>query len=198
MKNKITIYLASQSPRRSYLLRKADYVCKVIPSTYVEKHEAQASPRELVLKHTRGKLRLAKVPLCARFVVAADTVVAFRGKVYGKPANLKQAVEMLTKLSGHVHEVYTGWAIKDLVSGKRAVRCVKSRVKIHAMTALQIKKYFKKMNPLDKAGSYAVQSRPSVVEFIEGSYSNVMGLPMEDLEITLQRLLRDTQHAQEK
>ena len=162
----------------------------MIPSSYVEKHEPHAQPRLLVLKHARGKLAAAKIPCGARFVVAADTVVALQGRIYGKPSNLSHAKRMLAALSGVAHEVYTGLAILDLLSGKQIRRCVKSRVKIRCMTSHDIDLYFKKMNPLDKAGSYAVQSRPSVVESIVGSYSNVMGLPMEDFQMTLRKLIR--------
>lgn len=184
------IYLASQSPRRSYLIRKAGYECRVVASSYIEKNEPQARPGHLVLKHARGKLSAAKIPRTARFVVAADTVVALRGRIYGKPANLSDAKKMLAVLAGRTHQVYTGWAIHDLHSGKQIIRCVISRVKIRSMTSRDIDLYFKRMNPLDKAGSYAIQSRPSVVESIEGSYSNVMGLPMEDFETILQKLVR--------
>lgn len=196
--NPIVIYLASQSPRRSYLLRQAGYRCRVIVSSYVEKHEHYAVPRNLVVKHARGKLKEAHIPRLARFVVAADTVVALRGKVYGKPKNLTHAVRMLSKLSGNIHDVYTGWAIKDTATGEQSVRCVKSRVKIKSMSTPQIRAYFKKMNPLDKAGSYAVQSRPSVVEYIQGSYSNVMGLPVEDFQKILKQMLRRKPYVSKK
>lgn len=182
---KTVIYLASQSPRRSHLIRKAGYYCRVISSSYVEKHEHHSHPKALVIKHAKGKLAEAQIPPKARFVVAADTVVALNGKVYGKPKSLAHAKRMLKTLSGNTHDVYTGWAMRDLYSGKRTVRCVRSKVKMNPLLMREIEAYFKKMNPLDKAGSYAVQSRPSVVESIQGSYSNVMGLPMEDFQKTL-------------
>jgi len=181
------IYLASQSPRRLELLKKSGYGCIVISSHYIEKHEARSCPRKLVLKHAKGKLVDAVVPPGARFVVAADTVVAHRGKVYGKPASLSDAVKMLTFLSGKTHEVFTGWAMLDLKTKKRCLRSVRSMVTLKPLTRPETSRYFKKMNPLDKAGSYAVQSRPTVVESIQGSYSNVMGFPMEDFEKVIQK-----------
>ncbi len=181
------IYLASQSPRRRQLLKKHGYGCFVIPSHYVEKHESRCCPRELVLKHAKGKLTDAVIPAGARFVVAADTVVAYRGRVYGKPANLADAVKMLTFLSGKTHEVFTGWAMRDLKTKKRCLRSVRSEVTLRPLTKAETTRYFQKMNPLDKAGSYAVQSRPTVVETIQGSYSNVMGFPMEDFEKVIQK-----------
>ena len=190
MSDKTVIFLASQSPRRRYLIRKEGYSCKVISSAYIEKPDSRLSPRQLVLKHARGKLQSAKIPVQARFVVAADTVVALDGKVYGKPRSLGHACKMLGKLAGRTHEVYTGWAIHDTGSGKKLFRCVRSKVKIQKLSSQQIQSYFKKMNPLDKAGAYAVQSRPSIVEKINGSYSNVMGLPMEDFEKALSTLIR--------
>lgn len=190
MISKTVIHLASQSPRRSQLIRKVGYVCRVIESTYVEKHEPRAQPKVLVIKHAKGKLADARIPKGARFVVAADTVVALKGKVYGKPTSLDHAVRMLHTLSGNTHDVYTGWAVRDLKLGKTAVRCIRSRVTIRSLSKKEIQIYFKKMNPLDKAGSYAVQSKPSVVDSIQGSYSNVMGLPMEDFTKTLNRFLK--------
>jgi septum formation protein len=160
----------------------------VIKSGYEERHESCSCPRELVLKHACGKLAEARVPKNARWVVAADTVVALDGRVYGKPSNLKQAVRMLSKLAGRTHEVYTGWAMLDALTGRRTRRVVRSRVTLRALSVPQIRTYFKKMNPLDKAGAYAIQSKPSVVESIQGSYSNVMGFPMEDFEKTIKRL----------
>lgn len=183
------IYLASQSPRRRQLLKEHGYGCVVIASHYVEKHESRCCPRELVLKHAKGKLIDAVIPPGARFVVAADTVVAYRGIVYGKPASLPSAVKMLTFLSGKTHEVFTGWAMQDLKTRKRCLRSVRSEVTLRPLTKEETSRYFKKMNPLDKAGSYAVQSRPTVVEAIQGSYSNVMGFPMEDFEKVIQKWL---------
>lgn len=171
-------------------MRQYCYPYRLISSSYEETHETFSCPRQLVLKHARGKLAKARWPKNARWVLAADTVVALHGKVYGKPANLTQAAQMLGKLSGKTHEVFTGWALKDLSTGRRVSRCIRSYVSIRSLSKAQIKSYFKKMNPLDKAGAYAVQSKPSVVESIRGSYSNVMGLPMEDFESVMIRLTK--------
>lgn len=181
------IYLASKSPRRRQLLRKAGYNCIVIPSEYIEVHEPLGCPRKLVLKHAAGKLKQAVAPSKARFVVAADTVVAFNQKIYGKPKNMRGAIQMLSRLTGKTHEVYTAWAMKDMKTGCRCLRSVRSLVTLKALTKAEIQKYFKRMNPLDKAGSYAVQSKPSIVDSIIGSYSNVMGFPMEDFEKVMQK-----------
>ncbi len=187
MASSLVIYLASQSPRRRQLLKAHGYGCRVIPSTYIEKHESKSCPRDLVLKHALGKLQSAVIPRGARFVVAADTVVAFQGKVYGKPKDMNHAVRMLFRLTGNTHEVFTAWAMSDSKTKKRCLRSVRSRVTLRAMNKKQIHEYFKRMNPLDKAGSYAVQSKPSIVEHIHGSYSNVMGFPMEDFEKVIQK-----------
>jgi septum formation protein len=113
-------------------------------------------------------------------VLGADTLVSIDDQVLGKPANLKEAAQILRRLSGRSHEVWTGVSLCHFASGKSESFAVVSRVEFHDMTDRAIRNYFEKVNPLDKAGAYAAQGHgKEIIQRIEGSYSNVVGLPME-------------------
>ncbi len=158
---------------------------RVVPSSYQERFIPGRAPRDLVLKHAEGKAIHAKVPRIARYVLAADTLV-WRKKIYGKPKSLPEARKMLRSLSGKVHEVYTGVVLWDRVRKRlmKGVSC--TRVQFKKLTSEEIGDYLLAIRPLDKAGAYAIQEGPRIVERIQGSYSNVVGLPRE----LVRRLLR--------
>jgi len=117
-------------------------------------------------------------------IVAADTIVCFRGKVFGKPQNLERAREMLRAFSGQVHEVITGVC---LARGKQlCVFADVSWVKFRPLTEEILTAYFKRVDPLDKAGSYAIQEdEGALVEKYEGSLENIIGLPVHRVEQAL-------------
>ncbi len=135
-----------------------------------------------------GKAVRARLPRKARFVLGADTVVWCHQKVLGKPRNLRGALSMLTLLSGRVHEVYTALALRDRKRGEWVLGYAKTRVHMKSFNADQIKKYFSRVNPLDKAGAYAIQEGPRIVKRIEGSRSNVIGLPLALLKKILRAI----------
>jgi septum formation protein len=116
-------------------------------------------------------------------VLAADTVVVRGAEVIGKPTDLKDARKILTRLSGRTHEVYTSVFIargNPKSRGERVVFTEMSHVTFHRLSAAAITEYFSKINPLDKAGAYAAQGHGrEIIERIDGSYTNVVGLPME-------------------
>ena len=113
-------------------------------------------------------------------VLGADTLVSIDDHVLGKPADFKQARQILRRLSGRSHVVGTAVCLCHLASGKSQTLYVISRVKFRDLTDDAIRRYLAKVNPLDKAGAYAAQgSGKEIIQRIEGSYSNVVGLPME-------------------
>ena len=113
-------------------------------------------------------------------VLAADTLVALKNEIIGKPADLDQATDVLQRLSGRTHEVCSAVLIYHQTSGRLVVFHEVSRVRFHRLNRAMIKKYFAKVDPLDKAGAYAAQGSGSeIIANIEGSYTNVVGLPME-------------------
>lgn len=172
----MVIYLASQSPRRKEILRKMKVSFRVVKSSYEEKAK-KCSPSKLVMDHAEGKAGGAQVASRQGCVLGSDTIVYCRGKILGKPKTVSAAVKMLGFISGRTHFVYTGVALKDLASGKTVKGFEKTKVFIKKLSREEILKYIPKVNSLDKAGAYAIQMKPSIVKKIEGSYSNVVGLP---------------------
>jgi septum formation protein len=179
--------LASGSPRRRQLLREAGYEFEVVSPPIEEVSHGWLTIRELTIHNaTRKALQVARASPEA-VVLAADTLVTIDGEVLGKPADMPAAVAMLRRLSGRSHEVWTAVCICHAALAKSQSFEEISRVEFRALTEHAIKGYFAKINPLDKAGAYAAQGDgKEIIERIEGSYSNVVGLPME----TTARVLR--------
>ncbi len=173
------LYLASASPRRKEILKKMGIPFKVIKSGYREESHSHLSPRALALRHASGKARQALLPKNARFVLGADTVVYARRQILGKPKTMKEAFEMVSLISGKTHEVFTGVALWDRKLGKIKKSVSKTRVTVRKLSGEEIRNYICRVNSLDKAGAYAIQLEPKIVTRIQGSYSNVVGLPEE-------------------
>jgi septum formation protein len=182
------IYLASQSPRRKEILRKLGIPFRVAASSYHEKRIPGASPEELVLKHALGKAVQARVPNKKRWILGADTIVYCKRKILGKPKSMKDAFKMIQMLSGKGHEVYTGMVLLQPSSGEIYSGLAVTKVFFKKLKAQNIREYFQTMNPLDKAGAYAIQEGAAVVKKIEGSYTNVVGLPAELLQHMLKNI----------
>ncbi len=192
MRKRIFIHLASQSERRRDLLKKMGISFKVVPSSYREIHRDRGKPHTLVMQHALGKARGAKPPKPIRppadeFILGSDTLVFFRGRLIGKPASLKAAEKILLEMTGRTHWVYSGIALIDRKTGYEKVAYEKTRVKFKKWDVDQIRACIARVNPLDKAGAYAIQDRPSMVEWIRGSRTNVVGLPTQ----LLRKLLKD-------
>ena len=172
--------LASGSPRRQQLLEDAGYEFEVVVPSVEEIAHDWFTIRELtVCNAIRKALGVAQTSLNA-VVLGADTLVSFDDEVLGKPADLQEATQILRRLSGRSHEVWTAVCLCHSASGRWQSFHVVSRVKFRDLTDRAIQNYFKKVNPLDKAGAYAAQGHgKEIIQRIEGSYSNVVGLPME-------------------
>lgn len=185
------IWLASTSPRRKKILRDLGVSFRVVKPSYEEKPIPGASPARLVRTHALAKGLSAASLVRDGLVISADTVVFFRGRIIGKPRDMKDAVRILGSLQGRWHRVYTGVALVRVDGGKAAGRRVfteMTRVRLRPMDAAAIRRYFRRVNPLDKAGAYAIQSsRPAVVAEVKGSFSNAVGLPVESLMRDLRR-----------
>lgn len=174
------LILASGSPRRIQLLREARYRPEVVPAQVAELSCDFLTASELA--RFNAMLKAARVAALHpdAVVLAADTVVALETQVFGKPRDLDDASQMLRKLVGKTHEVITGVALIEARIGRVTVRAVRSAVTFHALSTTEIDSYLKIVNPLDKAGAYAAQNSTSVIiERIDGSFTNVVGLPME-------------------
>ncbi len=171
--------LASASPRRRELLAAAGFDFEILSPDVRETESASLTLRELTLTNAFRKGRAVSRANAGRVVVAADTLVALEGEVIGKPENLRHARKILRQMSGRAHEVCSGVFVGD-GEGERIFHVI-SHVRFRELTDAAISDYFSKINPLDKAGAYAAQGHGrDVIEGIEGSYTNVVGLPMEE------------------
>ena len=168
--------LASGSPRRRELLQQIGALFRVEVSEAEELSQAE-SPAELVRLNAAAKAKAVAREHPGEAVLGADTVVALEGKIYGKPRDAAEARSMLASLSGRRHEVLTG--IAWVSGGQTFSEAVSTQVQFGELTAEEISRYVATGEPLDKAGAYALQGGAAVfIEGIEGSYSNVVGLPL--------------------
>ena len=181
-----SLVLASCSPRRAALLSEGGFEFEIASPRIAEKFDAALTLRELTLWNAiRKGMSIAQVRPGA-VVLAADTLVALGNQVIGKPMDLTEAEQMLRRLSGRTHEVCSAVAIYQQTSGKSAVFRDVSRVRFHRLSNATIKDYIAKVGPLDKAGAYAAQgSGAEIIAKIEGSFTNVVGLPMEKMVAAL-------------
>ena len=175
--------LASQSPRRAKILADLGVAFDVV-KTDAPEVSFPHDPEGTVLANARAKL-LA----CGRApALAADTIVWFAGKIYGKPRDLAEAKAFLRELSGQTHVVFTGVAYrKELPSAHKSLApvltaCARSDVTFRALSAAAIDEYVARVHPLDRAGAYDIdESGDLIVASYTGEYENIMGLPVEPL-----------------
>jgi len=187
-KNPAPLILASASPRRRQLMSEAGYDFTVVPPEVDESafDAEKADPVEYakLLALTKAKSVAPKHP--DSFVIGADTIVDFRGRIIGKAADAEEAERITGKLFSEPHKVITGIAIVRLSNDTELIRSDSTTVYPRKMTAAQIADHIKGGSWRDKAGAYAIQETgDEFVKKIEGSLTNVMGLPMELLESIL-------------
>jgi septum formation protein len=176
----VRLLLASNSPRRRKLLLEAGLDFEIWVSSLPERSDVDLTLRELTgLNAVRKAMPLARAHP-KRVVLAADTLVAIDDHVLGKPRDAGEAVAMLERLSGRAHEVCTSVFICQLAQSRSASFHEISGVYFRRLSRDQIGDYLTRVNPLDKAGAYAAQGfGREIIEKIDGSYTNVVGLPME-------------------
>lgn len=171
--------LASASPRRINMLSQMGLKFKVIPAHIDEDYLDGEMPEEHVKRLAEKKAEKVSSLYPESWVLAADTVVVLDGEILGKPIGKSEARKMINLLSGRIHEVYTGYYINNLDKKKSKFGFVVSKVKIKKLSKKEIEFYINTDEPYDKAGGYAVQGTGAfMVEEIEGSYTNVVGLPL--------------------
>ncbi len=182
------LVLASASPRRVDLMREAGWDFETAVSGAEELEFHSEGPEALAVENARRKWEPIAAVRPHDVVVSADTVVWMEGEFYAKPRDLAHAREMLGSLSGKTHRVVTG-----VFLGRKNQRTVSfaesSHVTFHAFSAADIEDYFDLINPLDKAGGYAAQGKGGkIIARLEGSLTNVIGLPVERLAAELGKL----------
>ncbi|MBE7086987.1 MAG: septum formation protein Maf [Clostridiales bacterium] len=182
------LILASASPRRKALLKEYgfDFTVKVSP---YDETPLNLPPKQTVMEYAKGKAESVFNGLDGDFVVlGADTIVVYDGVILGKPVDKQDAVKTLKKLSDKTHKVLTGYAIVS----KKGTICnyVETSVKFNDLTPKLIEDYVNTGLPLDKAGSYGIQDGYDLVKEIDGSFNNVVGLPIEIIKEKLDELLK--------
>jgi septum formation protein len=172
--------LASGSPRRRQLLSDAGYEFEVVSPPVEEAAHHWLTARELTAWNAARKAAKVSESAPDAIVLAADTLVTIDGEILGKPADFDEAAGMLRRLSGRAHEVWTAVRVCHRVTARSESFQEMSRVHFHALNENAIRAYLAKIDPLDKAGAYAAQGHGcEIINRIEGSYTNVVGLPME-------------------
>jgi nucleoside triphosphate pyrophosphatase len=182
------LILASASPRRAELLRTAGFPFAVLAPEVDERPLAAEQASDYVLRVARAKAAaIAQRPEAAgALVLAADTAVVTDSRIMGKPRGREDAESMLTALSGKVHEVLTGVVLRS--AERELGELVTTRVHFLPLTPAEIEWYIQTGEPEDKAGAYAIQGCAArFIDWIDGSWSNVVGLPIA----TVSRMLRE-------
>lgn len=183
------LVLASQSPRRIEMMREAGYEFETLPVDVEESHDPALTPEQLTIENATLKAVAGARLRPDAVVIGADTLVYLDGEPLGKPRDMEHAVLMLRQLSGKAHHVCTGGALAQ--NGGATVRpfAVISHVVFKTLSDAVIRDYYAKVDPLDKAGAYAIQEHGGmIIDHTEGSWSNIVGLPMERLREELAEL----------
>jgi len=198
------IILASQSPRRKELLEQIGLEFEICPAKG-EEIITKTIPEEVVMELSKQKAEEVAAMVSSYteehkdittpsdiLVIGADTVVAYDGKILGKPMDEADAKRMLTMLSGNTHSVFTGVTLVLIDKSGRAGELVfyeKTDVRMHKMTESEIDRYIASGESMDKAGSYAIQGKCAIyVEKIDGDYNNVVGLPITRIYQELKKI----------
>lgn len=185
---KPNITLASSSPRRKALLKEIGLKFDIYPADINEDIRQGESPLEHTLRLAEEKAKAAAKNIKNGWIIGADTIVFIDNRILGKPSDINEAREMLNLLSGRCHKVVTAFCLLNASTDETVKKAVKSSVTIKNLTDKEIEDYLKTGEPLDKAGAYAAQGIGSfMIENIEGSYTNVVGLPMEELKDALKK-----------
>lgn len=179
------VVLASASPRRKELLKRAGVAFEILPAVGEEivtgKEPAQVVMGLAFKKAKEVSGRLAEEGEGELLILGADTVVTYDGAILGKPGDEADAVRMLSLLSGSTHSVFTGVALIYQAKGTERILNFyqETKVTMYPMTPAEIQSYVRSGEPMDKAGAYGIQGRGAVfIEKIDGDYNNVVGLPI--------------------
>ncbi|WKZ18323.1 MAG: Maf family protein [Candidatus Jettenia sp. CY-1] len=185
--------LASNSPRRIVLLKLLGYKFDIIPHEIEEDVCCDILPSDLVQNLAFLKANDVAKRVDDAIIIAADTIISCKGAILGKPKDVYDAKRMLSMLNGTEHDVLSGICIINMPLKKKLLRIGRTSIKIRHITEEEIDAYIQTGEPLDKAGAYAIQGKgEKFIEKIDGSYTNVVGLPLEIVREMLNNILNDT------
>ncbi|MEE4311099.1 MAG: Maf family protein [candidate division KSB1 bacterium] len=188
--NSRQIILASKSPRRIELLKKIIDKFEVHVSDIDESLEIN-DPVDFVIRLSKDKVREVAARFAEGILIGADSIVVLDDKILNKPADRDDAAHMLRMLSGREHSVYTGFTILSKPGNSSVSDYDMTRVKFRHIEDWEIDKYIDVAQPFDKAGSYGIQDESAVfVEYIQGCFYNVMGLPVAKVYRTLAEIMK--------
>ena len=189
--NPLPIYLASKSPRRKKLLHQLNLKFHILSVEIDEKRIKNELPFKMVKRLALLKLNSAKKLIKEGIIITADTIVVLGNEILGKPKNKTVAKQMLKKLSGNTHTVYTGFAVYNSVTDTIILDYEKTQVTFRKLNSDEIERYIKTGSPMDKAGAYGIQDDFGAVfvKKINGDYYNVVGLPIAKLYINLLKVM---------
>jgi septum formation protein len=177
------LILASSSPRRSKLLQELNVPFQVLTARVEEIFPEHLTPHEICQINAYHKARSVAKKHPDALVIGADTLVCLGEQIFGKPQDLEEAHRMLSKLQGRTHQVVTGVCLIQLRTHRQKLFVESTTVTFRTLHSEQIRRYLSKIEPLDKAGAYAIQDEGDlIVKNVNGSYSNVVGLPLERIK----------------
>ena len=185
------IILASASPRRREMLARVGLEFQVVPSTVEETVLPGEPPEQHVIRLSEAKARevSARGAVSGRWFIGSDTIVVRDDEILGKPVDANEAAFMLRSLSARTHRVISGYAVLDRQTGDIRSAAVTTRVDFKQLTEAEIGEYIATGEPFDKAGAYAIQGIGAfMIPRIEGSYTNVVGLPLCEVIATLEEM----------
>jgi septum formation protein len=171
--------LASQSPRRAQLLSLIGLQFRIVPSEFDESSLNETDPIKHVMKSSCAKAQDVAGRSNNGTIIGADTVVVLDGNILGKPSDEAHAIEMLHRLSGRTHEVFTGFTLIQMPEGRAISAYERTKVHFRELEDWEIADYVDSKSPMDKAGAYGIQDQSAVfVDRIDGCFYNVIGFPL--------------------
>jgi len=181
------LILASASPRRAELLKLLPVKFQVLPAAVAEVAHDHLTPLEVCQLNAHRKARAVAKKNPDALIIGADTLVFVDNEILGKPHDQAEARQMIARLQGRTHQVVTGVCLMHLRSHRKRIFAESTDVLFHPLNARHIRDYLCQINPLDKAGAYAIQEGgEKIISEISGSFSNVVGLPVEKLREELE------------
>lgn len=191
IKTSLPIYLVSKSPRRRKLLKQINLPFKTFSVDINERVLNGEKPVKNVKRLAKEKLEAALTKVKNGIVITADTIVVLDNKIINKPIDKKDAINILNKLSGRFHTVYTGFSIFNSETKKQITDYEKTLVEFRKLSDDEIREYVKSGSPMDKAGAYGIQDDFGAVfiKKINGCYYNVVGLPLQKVYQTLMKII---------
>ena len=182
------LILASQSPRRVELLRQVIPEFGIVASYAAESEDSSLGSRRLCELNAERKALLVAERYPNHLILGADTLVFLDDRPLAKPTDLEDARQMLGRLSGRIHEVITGVCLVHKAANRLRLFAEVTRVKFQALNSSQIDDYLSRVHVLDKAGGYAAQEHGHLIlDTVEGSFNNVVGLPIESLRVAFRQ-----------